>query len=194
MKLKQLLTAAALASGFFLHAETIEIPVLYRNAETMQPPCTLQSFGLAETPERIIFAFQIKELPQFLKQEKASLSFYSDTDHNLETGRFPKVHGWDFQINVQLYRNTLHAIRWNGNNAQDLKLNGKYTVVADKDLLFLMIRKEGLPGIKFEKQFKFKVTMTAGNRACGGLQQNEPADKKQTSGVFPNKFQVPEGK
>lgn len=186
--------AAAIAAGFTLYAENIEVPVLYRNADAGQAPYSIQSFGLYENPDRIVLAFQIKDLPKILKQEKASMSFYSDTDNNLDTGRFPKAHGWDFQINIQLFRGTLSAIRWQDSKGEDFKLDGKYAVVPVNDTLFVTIRKEVLPGLKFEKQFKFRANLSTEDQGGTGLPRNVPVDMQNPDGAFPEKFQVPADK
>ena len=185
---------AIFTAASLLRAEEIDIPLLYKSpAAEGQTAVQPRAFGFYENQERIVLAFRIENLSGIMKKPKASLSFYADTDNNLDTGRFPKAYGWDFQINVQLYRNTLEAMKWNGNQAEYLNLNGKYVISPSKDTLFVSIRKEALSSVNFGRKFQFKVSVSAEDLS-GGLKQNQLVDTEKSEGVFPEKFKIPAGK
>ena len=183
MKISILLLAALTASGI-LHAESVDIPVLYRNPAEVKTG-QLQAFGFYENDTRIVLAFQIKDLQKVMEDPKSSLSFYADADNDLATGRYPKSRGWDFQMNVLLERKIVSTmIKWNG-KGQNFAIRGQYTLAVTGDLLFVSIRKSAIPGIEFKEQFKFRTFP---------LRDNIRVDKRKTDGVFPEKFELPEDK
>ena len=184
MKIGILLLAALTASGI-LHAESVDIPVLYRNPAEVKTG-QLQAFGFYENDTRIVLAFQIKDLQKVIEDPKISLSFYADTDNDLMTGRYPKALGWDFQMNVLLGRKIVSTmIKWDGDKGQNFTIRGQYTLTITGDLLFVSIRKSAIPGIEFKEQFKFRTFP---------LRNNLRVDKRKTDGVFPEKFELPADK
>ena len=192
MKATAFFAVTAIFAAFSpLRAEEIDIPLLYKSpAAAGKTAVQPQAFGFYENQERIVLAFRIENLSGIMKKPKAYLSFYADTDNDPVTGRFPKVYGWDFQINVQLYRNTLKAMKWNGNQAESLNLKGKYVISASKDTLFVSIRREALSSVNFSRKFQFKVNVSA-EELSGTLKENQPVDTGKPVGVFPEKFKTP---
>lgn len=186
MKIKTLFLLASLTVSGVLHAESVDIPVLYKNQAPEVKTGQLQAFGLYENDTRIVLAFQIKDLETVMKNKKAVMSFYADTDCDLETGRFPKALGWDFQINMNLYwRAATGMMKWNGNEAQDFNVKGKYRLSAKGDMLYITILKSAIPEIEFKEQFRFRTLQ---------LRENQYVDKKKPDGVFPEKFELPADK
>ena len=184
MKTKNLFLLAALAVSGILYAESVDIPVLYRNpaeAKTGQ----LQAFGFYENDMRIVLAFQINDLQKTMQQPKAALSFYADTDNDLMTGRYPKALGWDFQINVMLNRKSAGMMKWNGGKAENFSVKGKYAISSDGDMLYISFLKSAVPGIEFKEQFKFRTLQ---------LRDNQRVDKRKTDGVFAEKYELPADK
>ena len=59
MKIKTLFLLASLAASGLLHAESVEIPVLYRNPAAEVKTGQLQAFGFYENDTLIVLAFQI---------------------------------------------------------------------------------------------------------------------------------------
>ena len=184
MKAKTLFLLALLAVSATLHAESVDIPVLYRNPAEVKAG-QLQAFGFYENDTRIVLAFQIKDLQKTMQQPKASLSFYADIDNDLTTGRYPKALGWDFQINVMLNRKSAVMLKWNGNNAENFNVTGKYAISSDGDTLYITFRKSAVPGIEFKEQFKFRTLQ---------LRNNQRVDKQKTDGVFAEKYELPANK
>ena len=185
MKTKNLFLLAALAVSGILHAESVDIPVLYRNPAEEVKTGQLQSFGFYENETRIVLAFQIKDLKKVMEDPKRALSFYADTDDDLMTGRYPKNLGWDFQINVMLKRKSVVMMKWNGNKAENLPVKGKYAVSSDGDVLYITFLKSAVPGIEFRQQFKFRALQ---------LRNNQRVDKKKSDEVFAEKFVIPADK
>ena len=68
MKTKNLFLLAALAVSGILHAESVDIPVLYRNPAEEVKTGQLQSFGFYENETRIVLAFQIKDLKKAMAE------------------------------------------------------------------------------------------------------------------------------
>ncbi len=184
MKVKTLFLLASLAVSGILHAESVDIPVLYRNPAEVKAG-QLQAFGFYENDTRIVLAFQIKDLQETMQQPKAALSFYADTDNDLMTGRYPKALGWDFQINVMLNRKSAVMMKWNGNKAENYNVKGKYAVSSDGDTLYITFPKSAVPGIEFKEQFKFRTLQ---------LRNNQRVDKQKTDGVFAEKYELPADK
>ena len=184
MKVKTLFLLASLAVSGILHAESVDIPVLYRNPAEVKAG-QLQAFGFYENDSRIVLAFEIKDLPTIMQQPKAALSFYADTDDDLVTGRYPKNLGWDFQINVMLNRKSAVMMKWNGSKAENFNVKGKYAVSSDGDTLYITFPKSAVPGIEFKEQFKFRTLQ---------LRNNQRVDKQKTDGVFAEKFELPADK
>ena len=186
MKIKTMFLLAALVASGSLHAESVEIPVLYRNPAQKVKTGDLLAFGFYENETRIVLAFQIKNLQEFMKQPKAVMSFYADTDNDLTTGRFPNTHGWDFQINVLLNRKTISSmLKWNGNEAEYINIRGKYTLSADGDMLYITFPKSIIAGVEFKQQFRIRTL---------DLTANKRVDQQKPFGVFPEKFNLPEDK
>lgn len=184
MKTKILLLAALTFAGI-ARAETIEIPILYRNPTEVKTG-QLQAFGFYENDTRIVLAFQIRDLQKVMKTPKSSLSFYADTDNDLMTGRYPKALGWDFQMNVLLSRKIVSTmIKWDGEKGQNFSVRGQYTLVVTGDLLFVSVRKSAIHGIEFKEEFKFRTFP---------LRNNLRVDKRKTDGVFPAKLELLEDK
>lgn len=179
MKIKTLFLLAALAASGLLHAESVEIPVLYRNPAAEVKTGQLQAFGFYENDTLIVLAFQIKDLETVVKNPKAVMSFYSDSDNDLKTGRFPNARGWDFQINMNLHRKTAGMAKWNGNEAHGL---GKCRMSIKADMLYLTFLKSAAPGIEFKEQFKIRTLQ---------LNENRTVNKQKPVGVFPSKFELP---
>ena len=184
MKLKTwFVTAAAVLSGM-LYAESVSIPVLYRNPAEEVKPGQLQAFGFYENQTRIVLAFQISGLQDLIAKPKSYLGFYADVDDDLETGRFRKAHGWDFQINMILTRKAvLSMIKWNGDKekAQELSRRG-CAVSASGDMLYVTIPKSSLAGLEFKPQFKIRMLQ---------LRYNQRVDQQKPLGLFPEKFELP---
>ena len=185
MKLKTLLVAAAAVLTGMLYAESVSIPVLYRNPAEEVKPGQLQAFGFYENQTRIVLAFQISGLQDLIAKPKSFLGFYADVDDNLETGRFRKAHGWDFQINVMLKRKSAVMMKWNGSKAENFNVKGKYAVSSDGDTLYITFPKSAVPGIEFKEQFKFRTLQ---------LRNNQRVDKQKTDGVFAEKYELPADK
>jgi len=185
MKTKNLFLLAALAVSGILHAESVDIPVLYRNPAEEVKTGQLQSFGFYENETRIVLAFQIKDLKKVMEDPKRALSFYADTDDDLMTGRYPKNLGWDFQINVMLNRKSAVMMKWNGSKAENFNVKGKYAVSSDGDTLYITFPKSAVPGIEFKEQFKFRTLQ---------LRNNQRVDKQKTDGVFAEKYELPADK
>ena len=184
MKVKTLILLVSLSFSAILHAESMDIPVLYRNPTEVKAG-QLQAFGFYENETRIVLAFQIKDLPTTMQQPKAALSFYADTDNDLMTGRYPKALGWDFQINVMLNRKSAVMMKWNGSKAENFNVKGKYAVSSDGDTLYITFPKSAVPGIEFKEQFKFRTLQ---------LRNNQRVDKQKTDGVFAEKYELPADK
>ena len=184
MKVKTMFLLAALAVSGILNAESVEVPVLYRNPSEVKAG-QLQAFGFYENETLIVFAFQIKDLQDFAAKPKTYMSFYADVDDDLMTGRFPKAMGWDFQINLILTRKAvLSLLKYSDakSPAKELSRRGS-TVSISGDLLFVSIPKSVLTGIEFKEQFKFRTLQ---------LKNNRRVNKKKTEGVFAAKFELPE--
>lgn len=184
MKLKTLfVTAAAVLSGM-LYAESVSIPVLYRNPAEEVKPGQLQAFGFYENKDLIVLAFQIKDLESFAAKPKTYMSFYADVDDDLMTGRYPKALGWDFQINMILTRKAvLSLLKYKDakSPAENLSRRGS-TVSICGDMLFVSIPKSALAGIEFKEQFKFRTLQ---------FNKNQQVGKNKTEGVFAVRFELP---
>lgn len=185
MKNKTLFLLASLAVSGILHAESVDIPVLYRNPAEEVKAGQLQAFGFYENETRIILAFQIIDLQKVMEDSKSAMSFYADTDDDLTTGRYPKNLGWDFQINVMLKRKSAVMMKWTGSKAENFNIKGKYTVSSDGDVLYITFLKSAVPGIEFRQQFKFRALQ---------LRNNQRVDKKKSDEVFAEIFELPADK
>ena len=185
MKAKFFFTASVLMAAVMLKAESVDIPVLYRNPAKEAKSGQLQAFGFYENQDRIVLAFQIIDLPALVAKPKSYMSFFADADDNLETGRYAKSLGWDFQINMILTRKAvLSMLKHKGDNVKYQELSRKgCTVTTDGDMLYVTFPKSGLDGIEFKQQFKFRTLQ---------LRNNQRVDKQKNDGVFPKKFDLPE--
>ena len=183
MKVKTMFLLAALAVSGILNAESVEIPVLFRNPSEVKTG-ELQAFGFYESKTFIVLAFQIKDLQAFASKPKTYMGFYADVDNDLMTGRFPKALGWDFQINLILTRKAvLSLLKYKDakSPAKELSRQGS-TVSISGNTLFVAIPKNVLAGIKFKEQFKFRTLQ---------FNHNIPVNQKKTDGVFAEKFELP---
>lgn len=184
MKTKIMFLLISLTLSGILHAESVDIPVLYRNPSEIKSG-QLKEFGFYENETRIVLAFRIKDLQTVIKNPKASMGFYADTDNDLKTGRYPGSRGWDFQINVMLHRKTAEMIKWNGNDAEKFSIRDQYAVSLDGDVLYVTFLKSAVPGIVFSDQFKFRTAQ---------FRDNQRVDKQKTYGVFFKKYELPADK
>ena len=75
MKVKTLFLLASLAVSGILHAESVDIPVLYRNPAEEVKAGQLQAFGFYENETRIVLAFQIRDLQKVMEDPKSAMSF-----------------------------------------------------------------------------------------------------------------------
>ena len=183
MKVKTMFLLAALAVSGILNAASVEIPVLFRNPSEVKTG-ELQAFGFYENKTFIVLAFQIKDLQTFASKPKTYMSFYADVDNDLMTGRFPKAHGWDFQINLFLTRKAvLSLLKYKDakSPAEVLSRSGS-TVSISGNILFVAIPKSALAGIEFKEQFKFRTLQ---------FNNNKQVNQKKTDGVFAEKFELP---
>lgn len=182
MKIKTIFLLAVLAASGILNAESVEVPVLYRNPSEVKAG-QLQAFGFFENENLVVFAFQIKDLQTFAAKPKTYMSFYADVDDDLMTGRFPKALGWDFQINLILTRKAvLSLLKYTDakSPAKELSRRGS-TVSISGDMLFVSVPKSALVGIEFKEQFKFRTLQ---------LKNNRRVDKKKSEGVFAEKYEL----
>jgi hypothetical protein len=183
MKVKTMFLLAALAVSGILNAESVDIPVLYRNPAEVKTG-ELHAFGFYENKNLIVLAFQIKDLQAFASKPKTYMSFYADVDDDLMTGRYPKALGWDFQVNLILTRKAvLSLLKYKDakSPAEDLTRRGS-TVSISGNTLFISIPKSALAGIKFKEQFKFRTLQ---------FNHNKQVNQKKTDGVFAEKFELP---
>lgn len=183
-----ILFAAVMLTASLLSAQTKKIPILWKTKTAAPAKFQIVAFGYLNDKDDVIFAYQIKDLAELMKMD-SHLSQYFNTDNDINTGRFPKNVGIDLQINGRIRdKANFGPIRWDAQNkSHNLPvMKGEKAFAQNGDVIFFVISKGALEGIKFTPQFKINAGyyVKGMKKAPAALPGYHLVDTAKTFGTF----------
>lgn len=183
-----ILFAAVMLTASLLSAQTKKIPILWKAKTAAPAKFQITAFGYLNDKDDVIFAYQIKDLAELMKMD-SHLSQYFNTDNDINTGRFPKNVGIDLQINGRIRdKANFGPIKWDANNKSSNlpAMKGEKAFAQNGDVIFFVISKGALEGIKFTPQFKINAGyyVKGMKKAPAALPGYHLVDTAKTFGTF----------
>ena len=199
--MKKILSLLLLVLTFAVGAAETKVPVYWERKRAPEE-FTIGKFGAAVTADKVIFAIEIKNFAQAVK-DNANLVIYWNSDLNRATGRFANSQGVDWQLNCDFARNTLKLIKWQDDKKRtNADINGNWDISVDEDVVFLSIGKAAFGEISMPEKFEARVALSGKsgkkdsvwvNHAPGKTFLTLPAKDLQTQNTGKNtgNLQVP---